>query len=86
MPACTAHSKCSGRPCRNPAVAGKTVCRFHGGAPGSGGQPGKQNARVHDLYAHAVPEQYRELLAVAEELDGLREEIKLLCVRIAVAC
>jgi hypothetical protein len=33
---CDAKSKRSGERCRAPAVRGKTKCRFHGGAKGSG--------------------------------------------------
>jgi len=29
---CTAHSKQSGAPCKQPAIAGGRVCRYHGGA------------------------------------------------------
>lgn len=29
---CTAHSKQTGNPCRQYAIAGGTVCRFHGGS------------------------------------------------------
>jgi hypothetical protein len=29
---CHAHSKQTGKPCRQPAIAGGAVCRFHGGA------------------------------------------------------
>jgi len=34
----------AGTPCKSPAVAGKRRCRMHGGAHGSGGQPGNRNA------------------------------------------
>ena len=47
---CTATSKRSGTQCRNWAVRGRSVCRMHGGAPGSGGQPGNRNALKHGLY------------------------------------
>lgn len=40
-PRCTAHSKRTGLPCRNPAVRCWSVCRMHG-ARGGGG-PGKLN-------------------------------------------
>ena len=35
---CTAHSKRTGLPCRNPAVRGWKVCRVHGA--GGGAKPG----------------------------------------------
>lgn len=37
MPTCTAHSKRTGEPCRNPALTGSNLCRMHGGA--SSGRP-----------------------------------------------
>jgi len=36
-----------GTPCRAPAVRAKWRCRMHGGARGSGGQPGNANALKH---------------------------------------
>ena len=33
----------SGSTCRSPAVGGKTRCRMHGGATGSGGPLGERN-------------------------------------------
>ncbi len=40
-PRCTAHSKRTGNPCKNPAVKGYRVCRMHGAR---GGAPsGKKN-------------------------------------------
>lgn len=38
MAQCTAKSKRSGERCKSSAVAGKRVCYYHGGAPGSGGK------------------------------------------------
>ena len=40
-PRCTARSKRSGQPCRNPAVRGWTVCRMHGARGGA--KPGKDH-------------------------------------------
>lgn len=39
-----------GTPCMSPAVQGKTRCRMHGGAAGSGAPIGNQNALKHGLY------------------------------------
>ena len=41
-PRCQARTK-AGPPCRSPAVGGKRVCRYHGGARGSGGPSGDRN-------------------------------------------
>lgn len=31
VPRCSAHSKQTGKPCRQPAILGGTVCHYHGG-------------------------------------------------------
>ena len=41
-PRCGARTR-RGRPCRQAAVSGRTRCRMHGGAKGSGGPPGSRN-------------------------------------------
>ena len=48
---CGAHSRRTGDPCRAPAVRGSKRCRMHGGAAGSGGQPGNQNALKNGEYS-----------------------------------
>jgi hypothetical protein len=40
----------SGKPCMAPAVSGKTRCRMHGGAAGSGAPHGNKNALKHGHY------------------------------------
>lgn len=40
----------SGAPCQAPALRGKTRCRMHGGAAGSGAPWGNQNARTHGAF------------------------------------
>lgn len=40
-PRCTAHSKRTGLPCKNPAVRGWSVCRMHGA--GGGAKVGAEN-------------------------------------------
>ena len=60
-----------GSPCRQPAVRGKRRCRMHGGAPGSGGQPGNRNALKHGARtaeATARRREVRALLRAAREL------------------
>jgi hypothetical protein len=47
-PRCGAKAKGNhGLPCRCPAMKGKTRCRIHGGASGSGAQRGNVNALKH---------------------------------------
>jgi hypothetical protein len=43
-PRCLARTR-RGTPCRSQAVAGKTRCRMHGGAAGSGAPKGKRSSR-----------------------------------------
>jgi len=57
---CHAKSNRTGKPCRQPVVPGKQVCHYHGGAPGSGGQP------THGRYSRAA-RQLPEVLAFYEE-------------------
>ena len=47
-PRCTAHSKRSGFPCKNPAVRGWSVCRMHGAR---GGQP---SGTKHPAWKHGL--------------------------------
>ena len=72
-PRCGATTR-SGSPCPSPSVRGKTRCRMHGGALGSGAPKGNRNARTHGLFTRgkiAEREQVRDLLKDAREL--LRE-------------
>lgn len=48
----------SGRPCRNLPVTGKVRCRMHGGAHGSGAQPGNTNALKHGRYCSAARDEF----------------------------
>jgi hypothetical protein len=60
----------SGNPCRCPAVRGKRRCRMHGGAHGSGAQPGNRNALRHGLYSReaiALRRMVSELVRTARE-------------------
>ncbi|QPF89895.1 HGGxSTG domain-containing protein [Bradyrhizobium commune] len=57
----------SGEACRSPAARGKTRCRMHGGAPGSGAPRGNRNARKHGLFA-------RDAIAERREIKGLLDD------------
>src|SRR6476619_3587830 len=49
-PRCGARTR-TGRPCRQAAVRGRTRCRMHGGAKGSGGRSGVRNGNFkHGLW------------------------------------
>ena len=68
-PRCGARTR-SGRPCRSPAVNGRTKCRMHGGASGSGAQAGNRNALKHGRYTRELLEfkrSVRELLRESAE-------------------
>ena len=52
-PRCGARTR-RGAPCRAPAVGARRRCRMHGGAKGSGGQPGNANALKHGYYGAAA--------------------------------
>lgn len=57
--------------CQAPAVAGKTRCRMHGGAAGSGAPKGNQNALKHGQYtaeARAFQAHLRDLLREGRKL------------------
>ena len=61
-PRCGARTR-GGAPCRAPAVGGKRRCRMHGGARGSGAQPGNANALKHGFYSAAAKAERRALRA-----------------------
>lgn len=68
-PRCGAKTR-KGTPCRAPAVAGKSRCRMHGGAKGSGAPPGNQNALktgLHTKEAKAFRDHVMKILS-----DGKR--------------
>lgn len=59
--------------CQSPSVRGKKRCRIHGGAKGSGGQKGNQNAFKHGKYSEeylARRKETKELLRDARALLG----------------
>ena len=69
-PRCGARNR-RGLPCQSPTVKGRKRCRFHGGAEGSGGQPGNRNALKHGRYtaeAIALRQYIRALVRGANEL------------------
>jgi len=72
-PRCTAWSKRTGERCKGPAVAGWTVCRFHGAGGGHG--PGKAHPSwKHGMRSKAWSEERRlltELMRETRKLVGL---------------
>ena len=66
-PRCTAKSKRSGLPCKNPAVKGWSVCRMHGARGGHGS--GKSNP----AYKHGMrTREWEEMRKVINELSKVK--------------
>lgn len=85
MALCTAHSKRSGLPCKNHAVTGYKVCRFHGAGNVHKGRPGGR-PRTSGRYSKYLPERlverYEEA-ATDPELLAMRDDVALLDTRLA---
>ena len=71
-PRCGAKTKTNdGNPCRCPAIKGKTRCRVHGGARGSGAPRGNANALKHGhttAAAKAFKQEIRHSIQLHNEL------------------
>jgi hypothetical protein len=65
----------AGKPCSAPAVDGRTRCRMHGGAPGSGAPTGNQNAVKHGLYTKAAIEERKQLRTLMRDAQKLVHSI-----------
>jgi hypothetical protein len=74
-PRCGAKTR-SGGACRSPAVDGKTHCRMHGGAPGSGAPKANRNARKHGLFTRDAIAERRQIQALLGEARKLLDEMK----------
>ncbi|MCC8964408.1 hypothetical protein H8A95_19320 [Bradyrhizobium sp. Pear76] len=74
-PRCGAKTRIGGA-CRAPAVHGKTRCRMHGGAPGSGAPRANRNARKHGLFSRAAIVERREIRALLGEARRMLEGMK----------
>lgn len=61
----------SGAPCRNHPVTGKRRCRMHGGAKGSGGQPGNISALKTGKYCAAAKAERLEVGQLIQMLMSL---------------
>jgi hypothetical protein len=51
----------AGTPCLSPSVRGKTRCRMHGGAAGSGAPHGNRNALKDGLHTRSAIDERRRL-------------------------
>ncbi|WP_082467628.1 MULTISPECIES: HGGxSTG domain-containing protein [unclassified Sphingomonas] len=68
-PRCLAKTR-RGTECQSPAVRDKRRCRMHGGAPGSGGQPGNSNALKHGARSKELNDRTRWVREIAAALSA----------------
>ena len=68
-PRCGAQTR-AGTPCRAPAVSGRSRCRMHGGAKGTGAPHGNRNAYRHGKYAAAERVRRAGLRALIREYEA----------------
>jgi len=74
-PRCGAKTRTGGS-CRAPAVQGKTRCRMHGGARGSGAPRANRNARKHGLFTRDAIEERRQIRALLGDVRKVLEGMK----------
>ena len=65
-----------GTACRSPAVRGKSRCRMHGGAKGSGAPIGNTNALKHGGHTKEAQEARARLRAYIREAEKLLEDLE----------
>jgi glucans biosynthesis protein len=64
-----------GAPCQAPAVKGKTRCRMHGGARGSGAPAGNQNRLCHGLYGQENIAKHRAVMDLIRRSEALLADL-----------
>ncbi|MCP1842169.1 uncharacterized protein YjcR [Bradyrhizobium sp. USDA 4524] len=74
-PRCGAKTRC-GSSCRAHAVHGKTRCRMHGGAEGSGAPRANRNAHKHGLFSWDAIAERRQILVLLGEARKMLESMK----------
>jgi hypothetical protein len=75
-PRCGAKTR-AGHPCRQAAVRGRSRCRMHGGAKGSGGPRGKRNGKFkHGLYTGEAKAARRVIRARVRQIRALIQVAK----------
>jgi hypothetical protein len=67
-PRCGARTR-SGVPCQSPIVHGKTRCRMHGGAKGSGAPLGNKNALKTGAHTREAKAELAEIRALIRDLN-----------------
>jgi glucans biosynthesis protein len=73
-PRCGAQTR-NGETCRAPALRGKTRCRMHGGAWGSGAPFGNSNACKHGYFTSEAIEERRLVRTVLSEAEDFLRKI-----------
>ena len=66
----------AGTSCRSPAVRGKSRCRMHGGAKGSGAPRGNRNALKHGAYTRAALLERSEIRELIKESETFLAALK----------
>jgi hypothetical protein len=67
----------AGYPCRQAAVGGRSRCRMHGGAKGSGGPRGSRNGKFkHGLFTGEAKATRRVMRAKVREIRALIQAAK----------
>ena len=75
-PRCLARTR-RGTSCQSPAVAGKTRCRMHGGAAGSGAPRGKRNGKYrHGGFTTEAIDERRRLASLIRESRVLLSRLR----------
>ncbi|WLA52770.1 MULTISPECIES: HGGxSTG domain-containing protein [Bradyrhizobium] len=74
-PRCGARTR-AGSSCRAPAVHGKTRCRMHGGAKGSGAPRTNRNARKHGRFTRAAIAERRQIRTLLRDVRRMLEGMK----------
>lgn len=73
-PRCGAQTR-DGEPCRAPALRGKTRCRMHGGAAGSGAPFGNKNAVKHGFFTRDAIEERKFVRTVLTEAENVLRQL-----------
>jgi uncharacterized protein YjcR len=71
---CGANTR-SGETCRAPVLRGKTRCRMHGGAAGSGAPFGNNNAVKHGFFTGEAIDERKLVRTVLMEAEDLLREL-----------
>jgi uncharacterized protein YjcR len=66
----------SAKSCESPAVSGKSRCRMHGGASGSGAPKGNKNALKHGRFTREAFAERRLLLSLLQETRALIGKVR----------